>query len=236
MLPHRKRLAPIPARRIRARQSSRAAFCDWRKCAGGRRKFDANGAGRRSKTNAKTAASIANSPTATTGGGKHAGGRQAMVRNYHCAAQAPMRLGASIGFAASRSCDRLRCFSSYFSSANMRPVCDGFGAKAGFQPRRDIAERVAQIAKRDPPPLFVRFGFLATDSAVVLRSVRAVERHFVDLEVLPNAQRPDISVVRLARAGFQIFEAQIGRWSQRRFPEGGRVCGAPPQTIPLRHW
>ena len=92
----------------------------------------------------------------------------------------------------------------------MRPVRDGFGIEAGFQVRWDIAERVAENAKRDPPLLFSRLGFLATDSAVVLRSFRAVEREFADLEFLPKPQCLDIGAVRLARAGFQIFEAQIG--------------------------
>ena len=159
-----------------------------------------------------------------------------MVKNYHCVALPHMRRAASAGFATTLLIVRFGRFRHYISNVIMSLVYDGFGAEAGIQIRRNIAKRVAEIAKRDAPPLFSRLSLIATELALLCGIVRPIATGRVRLpaDALPEAERLDIRAVCLARPRFQIFRDQPGRRSQRLLRDGGRVCGAPPQTIPLR--
>ena len=110
------------------------------------------------------------------------------------------------------------------------------GAKTDIRFYDNITETVAEIAKRDSSPLFLGLGGSA--SALMLRvgncMTTASGAGRLTPDDLQKAQRFDIGAVSRARTGFQSLEAQIVEWTQRLLPEGGCVCGAPPQTIPLR--
>ena len=121
-------------------------------------------------------------------------------------------------------------------SANGRAASRAVGAGVSFQSQREIAEFFAEIAEGDSQKLLSPLGGVAKDSALIDRIARViVARAARPLEDnLPMAERLDVRAVSFARTRFQVLTTQVGRWSQRLLREGGRVCGAPPQTIPLR--
>ena len=116
-------------------------------------------------------------------------------------------------------------------------VCGVLGAKTAIRFYDDISEPVAEIAKRDSPPLFFSSSVNVAPSMVlfggVIETGKGAERLVFD--DLQKAQRLDIGAVSFARVRLQSRAAGIAEGVHELVPEGGCVCGAPPQTIPLRH-
>jgi len=162
--------------------------------------------------------------------GKHVRVARAMVTNDHCASitgNPPVGTGRGM-FGVLRDAQLL--------SVNGLAARLAVGARVSVQSQREIAEFVAEIAKDDSQTLLSSLGGVAKDLSLCSGILRAISAETPRplANILPMVERLDVGAVSFASTRFQVLMAQVGRWSQRLLRLGGRVCGAPPQTIPLR--